>query len=87
MAAVVQLHDEAAVRRGSLAATSAAGGAGTLQARPVGMHSNACAAATAALLALAGQGGPMAQAISQELGLQMWRGQSVQLPGLEQIRG
>lgn len=72
MADVMQMHDEA-VRHDSAvaAAASIAGGGGVLQARPVGMQSNACAAATAALLGLAGQSLRMRRTVMQELGLQV----------------
>ena len=66
-------------------ATSVAVGmaAGVLQARPLGLQSSACAAATSALLAMARLGGPMRRAVDTELSLQAWKGHPINLRGLQ----
>ena len=74
MADVAQMQDDAFKRDSAAAAAASSAGAGgssALQARPVGMQSNACAAATAALLGLAAQSPQMRRRVMQELGLQV----------------
>ena len=74
MADVAQMQDDAFKRDSAAAAAASSAGAGgssALQARPVGMQSNACAAATAALLGLAAQSLQMRRRVMQELGLQV----------------
>ncbi len=61
---------------------SVAEGESGLKARPVGLHSNACCAATAALLAIAGHGGALKRAVLKELSLSAWRGSPLRLGGL-----
>ncbi len=58
---------------------------GMLQARPLGMQSSACAAATSGLLAMARLGGAMGLAVDSELSLQAWKGHPIKLAGIDRL--